>query len=44
MNGRVLIGHSLFFGRVEGTHLHALASGYDCLEIHLLVTIVDFGS
>jgi hypothetical protein len=44
MDGRALIGHSLFFGRVEGMHLHALACGCDCLEIHLLAAIVDFGS
>jgi hypothetical protein len=25
-------------------HLHALACGCDCLEIHLLAAIVDFGS
>ena len=39
-----LIGNSLFFGRVEGMHLPALACGCDCLEIHLLAAIVDFGS
>jgi len=44
MDGRALIGHSLFFRRLEGMHLHALACGCDCLEIHLLAAIVDFGS
>jgi hypothetical protein len=44
MDGCALIGHSLFFGRVEGMHLHALTCGCDCLEIHLLAAIVDFSS